>query len=168
MGRRGGGWYSFQVVETFTAAPLNIVSGIRSGIVVQGDDVRLYTATRAGGGMMALDVGRSMTLVDQEQIAPGTTLPAEALIERVTVDGTSHLMVTGANQAGVPAYAVAGNGSLAGVLQLPGSLSGAIAAQAVVQVGGVTYFYAARMGESMIHAYAVRQRRDDRRRHPRA
>ena len=147
---------SFQVVETFTAAPLNMVSGISDlELVVQGGKVLLYTATRAGGGVMALDVGGAMTLVDQEAMAPGATLPAEAVIERVTINGTPHLIVTGANQGGVQAWAMDADGALANPLQLPGSLAGAIAAQSVVQVGGVTYFYAARMGESTIHAYSV-------------
>ena len=45
---------SFQVVETFTAAPLNMVSGISDlELVVQGGKVLLYTATRAGGGVLA-------------------------------------------------------------------------------------------------------------------
>ncbi|MBA3909840.1 MAG: hypothetical protein C0524_08095, partial [Rhodobacter sp.] len=148
--------YTFQVMETFTAAPLNLVSGISDmELVVQGGNVLLYTATRAGGGVLALDVDAAMTMVDQELIAPGTTLPAEAMIEVLTVGGTPHLVITGASQGGVQAYALQANGALAAPLQLPGSLGGTLGAQAVVQVDGATYFYAARMGESTIHAYTV-------------
>jgi Ca2+-binding RTX toxin-like protein len=133
-----------------------MVSGISDlELVVQGGKVLLYTATRAGGGVLALDVGGAMTLVDQEQITPGLALPAEAVIERVTINGTAHLIVTGANQAGVQAYAIGGDGSLASALQLPGSLAGALAAQGVMQIGAATYFYAARAGESTIHTYSV-------------
>ncbi|MBL9075801.1 MAG: hypothetical protein JNJ68_19105 [Tabrizicola sp.] len=143
-------------METFTAAPLNMVSGISDlELVVQEGRTLLYTATRAGGGVLALEIDGAMGLVDQELIAPGLALPAEAEIERVVINGTPHLIVSGANQAGVQAYAIAGDGSLAAAMQLPGSLSGALAAQSVVQVGGTTYFYAARMGESTIHCYAV-------------
>ena len=143
---------SFQVVETFTAAPLNMVSGISDlELVVRDGRVLLYTATRAGGGVLALGIDGAMALVDQKQIAPGLALPAEADIERVTINGTPHLIVSGANQAGVLAYAIAGDGSLAASVQLPGSLSGALAAQSVVEIGGTTYFHAARMGESTIH-----------------
>ncbi|RYI31859.1 MAG: hypothetical protein EON48_04895, partial [Acetobacteraceae bacterium] len=89
---------SFQVLETFTAAPLNMVSNICDlELVAQGGKMILYTATRAGGGVMALDVTSQMSLVDQESVAPGLALPAEAVIERVTINGTEHLIVTGAN-----------------------------------------------------------------------
>jgi Ca2+-binding RTX toxin-like protein len=148
---------NFLVVETFAAAPLNVISGICDlEIVVQGGKTLLYTATRAGGGVLALEIGgATMTLLDQENIAPGTSLPAEATIETVTINGTTHLIVTGANQAGVNAFAITATGALNAPIQLPGSLSGAISAQAVVQIGGATYFYAARMGESTIYTYSV-------------
>ena len=147
---------SFQVLETFTAAPLNMVSGISDLELVERDGrTLLYTATRAGGGVLALEIDGAMGLVDQELIAPGAALPADAEIERVTINGTAHLIVSGANQAGVQAYAIAADGSLGAAVQLPGSLSGALAAQSVVQVGGATYFYAARMGESTINTYSV-------------
>lgn len=147
---------NFQVVETFTAAPLNMVSGISDLELVERDGrVLLYSATRAGGGVLALELDGAMGLVDQELIAPGANLPADAEIERVVINGAPHLIVSGANQAGVQAYAIAADGSLAAPMQLPGSLSGALAAQSVVQVGDTTYFYAARMGESTIHTYAI-------------
>ena len=146
----------FQVVETFTAAPLNLVSGISDmELVVQGGKVLLYSATRAGGGIMALEVGASMSLIGQENLAPGMTLPAEATVETLTINGTTHLVVTGANHAGVHAYAIGSGGGLAATLQLPGSLTGTICAQTVVSSGAATYFYAARAGESTIHAYSI-------------
>ncbi|WP_137111474.1 calcium-binding protein [Rhodobacter sp. SY28-1] len=147
---------NFLVTETFTAAPLNMVSGICDlELVVQGGKIVLYTATRAGGGVLALEVGTTLTLLDQESISPGMALPTEATIETVTINGVTHLIVTGANQAGVNAFAITGTGTLNPAIQLPGSLSGAISAQAVLQIGGATYFYAARMGESTIYTYSV-------------
>ncbi len=148
--------YTFQVVETFAAAPLNLVSGITDlELVARDGAVKLYTATRAGGGVMALDVGPSMTLVDQEQTAPGSTLSAAAQLGVVALNGAAHLVVTGANLGGVQAYAMGQNGALSAGLQLPGSLSGTLSAQTLVEVDGATYFYAARVGESTIHAYSV-------------
>ena len=143
-------------METFTAAPLNLVSGISDmELLVQGGNILLYTATRAGGGVLALDVDAGMTLIDQEQTAPGITLPAEATLETLQINGAAQLVVTGANLGGVQALALQANGALVGPLQLSGSLAGTLCAQAVVQVGGATYFYAARLGESTIHAYSV-------------
>ncbi len=147
---------NFLVLETFTAAPLNMVSGIGDlELVEQGGKTLLYTATRAGGGVLALDVGGTMTLVDQESLAPGMALPAEATLETAVINGTPHLIVTGANQAGVNAFGISGTGALTAAIQLPGSLAGAIAAQTILQIGGATYFYAARMGESTIYTYSV-------------
>jgi Ca2+-binding RTX toxin-like protein len=147
---------SFQVVETFSAAPSHMVSGISDlELVVQGDRVLLYTATRAGGGVLALDVTDGITLVDQESLAPGAALPAEAVLETVTINGLQHLVVTGGSTAGVMAYGLGADGALGAPLQLPGSLSGALGAQSVVEAGGQTFFYAARSGESTIHAYSV-------------
>ncbi len=133
-----------------------MVSGISDlELVEQGGRVLLYTATRAGGGVMALDVTGAMTVVDLESLTPGAALPAEAVLETLVVNGAPHLVVTGGNTAGVMAYCLGGDGSLAAPLQLPGSLSGALAAQSVVQIGGQTFFYAARSGESTIHTYSV-------------
>lgn len=156
MGVVGPEVINFLVRETFTAAPLNMVSGICDlEIVVQGGKTYLFSATRAGGGVLALEVGPALTLLDQEIIAPGLTLPAEATVETVVINGTTHLIVTGANQAGVNAFGISATGTLNAPIQLPGSLSGAISAQAVLQIGGATYFYAARTGESTIYTYSV-------------
>ncbi|WP_136645058.1 calcium-binding protein [Tabrizicola sp. YIM 78059] len=148
--------YAFQVAETFTAAPLNLVSGISDmELLVRDGRVLLCSATRSGGGLMVLEIGQAMTLVDQRQIAPGSTLPAPARLELLMVGGTPHLVVTGTNSGGVLAHGLTGTGALGAQLQLPGSLGGALSAQAVVQVAGNTFFYAARSGESTIHAYSV-------------
>ncbi|MFC3085607.1 hypothetical protein [Tabrizicola soli] len=148
--------FKVHVVETFTAAPLNLVSGICDmQLAVRGGNLVLYTATRAGGGVLALDVDGAMALIDQEGLAPGTTLPAPAGLELLQVNGAPHLVVSGANQAGVRTLAVQGDGTLGAGLQLPGSLAGTICAQAVVEVGAATFFYAARPGEATVHAHAV-------------
>ncbi|MCU0829390.1 MAG: hypothetical protein MUE52_18885, partial [Tabrizicola sp.] len=148
--------YSFQVVETFTAAPLNMISGISDMQLVQrGGNLMLYTATRAGGGVLALDVDANVTLVDQEMTAPGITLPAPAQLDLVTVNGTPQLLVSGANLAGPRGYSLEGTGSLGSAVQLTGGLTGTVAAQTVVTIGGQTYLYQARSGESTLYAYSL-------------
>ncbi|WP_431300716.1 calcium-binding protein [Tabrizicola sp. BL-A-41-H6] len=148
--------YSFQVVETFTNAPLNLVSGIGDmELAVQGGNLMLYTATRAGGGVLAIDVDAGMTLVDQRQLAPGMTLPAEATLDVVSVSGVQHLIVSGANQGSVSAYALAAAGGFGAAVQLPGGPAGVIAAQTLVQAGGASFVYTARAGESTINGFAL-------------
>ena len=156
MGEVGLGVYTFQVVETFAAAPLNVVSGICDmEIVVQGGNTLLYTATRAGGGVLALDIDAGMVLVDQETTSAGSTLPAPATIEALTINGVRQLVVTGGNQAALQVMELQSNGALAAPVQLIGGPSGTLSAEAVVQVGGATFFYAAKAGESAIQAYSV-------------
>ena len=148
--------YSFRVVETFTAAPLNMVSGINDmELVEQGGQLMLYTATRGGGGIMAVEVGAAMTLADLRALASGTTLPAPAQVELLSLGGVPHLVVTGPNAGGVQTFGVGEPGTISTAQQLPGGLSGVISAQAVVEIGGTTYLYLARAGESTVHAFSV-------------
>lgn len=148
--------FSFQVVETFSTGPLNLISGISDlELVVQGGNLMLYTATRAGGGVMAIDVDAAMTLVDQSLLAPGTTLPAEATIDLIAIGGQPHLVVSGANQATFAGHALDSGGGIGAAISLPGGLAGVISAQAVVQASGATYFYAARAGESTIRCFSL-------------
>lgn len=156
MGVCGAGVYTFQVVETFTAAPVNMISGISDmELVLRGGNLMLYTATRAGGGVLALDVDAGMTLSDQELVAPGITLPAPARLDVVTVNGQPQLLLSGANVGGPRSFALEPTGTLGTTLQLPGGLSGTVAAQTVVQIGSTTFLFQARSGESTIHGFSV-------------
>jgi Ca2+-binding RTX toxin-like protein len=148
--------YSFRVVEVFSAAPLGMISGINDmELVERGGRLMLYTATRGGGGLLALEVGATLTLTDQESLAPGVTLPAPARLEIMTIAGVPRLVVTGGNTGGVQTHVLEASGNLAPAQTLAGGLVGAISAQAVVDVGGATYLYLARSGESTIHAFQV-------------
>ncbi len=148
--------HSVQVVETFAAAPLNLVSGICDmKLIVKGGNTLLYTATRAGGGVLALDVDAAMVLVDQEVTAPGSSLPAAATLEFLAVNGTPRLVVSGANLPAVQVRDMTANGSLETPIQLAGGPTGTLSAQAVVQIDSATFYYAARMGEKTIYAYSV-------------
>ena len=143
-------------MKTFAAAPANMVSGICDmELVVQGGSTLLYEATRAGDGVLALDVDAAMVVVDLEATAPGATLPARAALEHLRVNGAPQLVVTEAIQAGVQTQALQANGAMAAPVQLAESLSGTLSAQSVVQIGGSTHFYATRAGESTIHAHSV-------------
>jgi len=137
-------------------APLNVLSGISDMELVQhGGNMMLYTATRAGGGVLAIDVDAGMTLVDTQMLAPGLTLPAEASLDLVMVSGAPHLIVSGANQGSVAGYVLEAGGGLGAAVQLPGGPAGVIGAQTLVEVGGSSFLYAARPGESTITGFRV-------------
>jgi Ca2+-binding RTX toxin-like protein len=148
--------YTFRVVETFTAAPLNMISGINDmQLVEENGRLMLYTATRAGGGVLALDVGGDMAFADQEALAPGAILSAPARLELLTIGADTRLLVTGASANGVQSFGIEAPGTLSSPLAMAGGLSGVISAQTVVQDGGSTYILLARAGESTIHSFLV-------------
>ena len=150
------GVYTFQVVESFLNAPLNVLSGITDmQLVEHGGSMMLYTATRAGGGVLAIDVDAGMNLVDSQMLAPGLTLPAEATLDLLMVAGAPRLIVSGANQGSVSGYVLEAGGGLGAAMQLPGGPAGVIGAQALVEVGGSSFLYAARSGESTITGFRV-------------
>ena len=152
--RGGAGVYGFTVVETFQSAPLNLVSGITDLALVQaGGSLWLYSTTRAGGGLLAFEVGTSLRLVDQHSIASGTRLPVGAGLDVISQGGQSTLFVTGNNNPRATGYQLAGDGSLGAEVAVTASLAGVVAAQAVYAIGTATFFFSARADESVIHVY---------------
>ncbi len=150
----GTGVYGFTVVETFQSAPLNLVSGITDLALVQaGGSLWLYSTTRAGGGLLAFEVGPSLRLVDQHGIASGSRLPVGAGLDVITQAGQSTLFVTGNNLARATGYQIASDGSIGAEVVVTSSLAGVVAAQAVYAIGGATFFFSARADESVIHVY---------------
>lgn len=142
---------SFQVVETFLGGPQNILSGITDmEIVPAGGAFRLYTATRPGGGLLSLDVGASITLGDVEATAAVAAVPAPAKLTLATLGGLPTLLITGGSSGRLSGYRVEDTGALSAPVQVIGSPAGTISALVPVQVGGVTYFHTARLGESGI------------------
>lgn len=90
----GLGVHTLQVVETLKAGPLNLVSGVNDlKRVVQGGPTLLYSATRAGGGILALDADGAMVVVDQKQLAPGAVLPAPATLDILSIHALAALTI---------------------------------------------------------------------------
>ncbi|MDZ4094339.1 MAG: calcium-binding protein [Paracoccaceae bacterium] len=147
---------TFQVVETFLGAPLHFLSAITDMELVQnGADTRLYTVTRAGGGLLALDLGTALTLLDQKSLVAGSTLPAPGRLEVLSLAGQDAVVVMGGNGARLGGYALAAGGQFADAAQIIGSPSGTITAQATVQLGGAQYLYLSRVGDTAISAYRL-------------
>ncbi len=145
--------YAISVIERFSDAPLNMISGITDIAVVRdGGVARLYTATRAGGGVLALQVGDAISRIDLEGLPSGPSLDAPARVDVIETGGAKNLFITGANGSALGGFALDGAGALGPGVVMVGSLSGAISAMAVVQVEGQTLFFTARAGESVIHA----------------
>lgn len=147
---------AFNLVETFTAAPLNLVSWITDMLFREVNGVPvLYTATRSGGGVMVLDASGPLLLRDSESFSIPTALPVEAGLGLLTIGGRPHLVVSGSNQSATLTYRLSPSGDIERWVKPAGSLPGVISAHQVVETGEATYFYAARANEGVIHAFSV-------------
>lgn len=145
--------YAFQLGETFGAAPLNLVSGITDfQILGAGPDLRLYSASRGGGGILAFDISEGLRLIDQQTTAAGGLLPSPAGLHAVTLGGVETLLVTGTSVSRATGYRIEATGTLGAPITSPGSLAGEVAAQTVATTGAGTFVWAVRSGEAVIHA----------------
>ncbi|MCB6178383.1 M10 family metallopeptidase C-terminal domain-containing protein [Rhodobacter sp. Har01] len=150
--------YSFQTIETFLDAPLNMVSGIDDLLLtVQGGTVMLYSITRAGGGVLALEIDAGMTQVGMISLAATTILPAPGTLDLMPFAGQTVLVTSGANQARTLTYRLETDGTFDRWIRPIGSLAGVISAETWVQTGGQTYFYGARANDGSIHAFSCGQ-----------
>ena len=149
-----GGWtkvYTFEVVETFLGGPVNLLSGITDLEIVQsGGNTRLYTATRAGGGICALNVGAGLTLIDQEATASTNVLPAPARLEMAVLNGTASVMVMGGSMARMGGWRLGADGGFTTAVSINASPGGVVAAQAMAMVGGNPLHYVSMYGQSSI------------------
>ncbi|EEW24415.1 calcium-binding protein [Rhodobacter ferrooxidans] len=147
---------AFQVVETFLDGPTHMLSGITDMELVQTESgLRLYSATRAGGGVLAVSIGADMALLDQAGTVWGSSLPAPARLEVVSLNGQSTLIVTGSNGARMGGYGLGADGSLGLSAQVIGSPSGTLAAQIMVEVGADTFCFVNRMGDAGLLGYRL-------------
>ncbi len=148
--------FSFQIVETFTNGASNLTSGIRDLLLWQsGDTMMLYGATRAGGGVVALNVSGPMVLADTQPMSSGARLPVDATLDVMTISGNPHLVVSGSIQAAVLTYRLDSSGLIVAAVKPQGSLAGVISAQTHVVMGGQTFFLASRSDESSVHLYSM-------------
>ena len=143
--------YAFEVVETFLGGPVNLLSGITDLEIVQSGGVtRLYSATRAGGGITALDVGAQMTLIDQESTASTSVLPAPARLEMAVLNGVSSIVVMGGSMPRMGGFGLAADGGFAAAVSITASPAGVVSAQAMAVVAGNTLEYISTYGQSSI------------------
>ncbi len=143
--------YSFQVVETFLDGPVNLLSGITDLEIVQSGGVtRLYSATRAGGGIVALTVGAQMSLIDQEVTATNLVLPAPARLEFATLNGYTSVIVMGASMPRMGGFRLSADGGFSTAVGINNSPPGVVSAQTMAVVGGETLCFTSNYGQSAI------------------
>ncbi len=136
------------------------MSGITDIEVVQsGDDVQLYTTTRAGGGLLAFDVGMGaglgLDLIDQQALIDGTGLSTPGRLSQVMLNGQSSVLLSGAGQTGLGGYDLGATGRYSAAMTLVDAPEMTMAAHAVVECGGQTFLYGNRSGSTLLSAYRV-------------
>ena len=142
---------SFRVVETFLGAPLHVVSGVTDMALRRtAQGLVLYAATRAGGGVMALEVDAGMALLGWQGLAAGQVLSAPSKLCILQLNGQDSLMVTGPNATRLGGFAIDAGGDLGAVVGVAGSPAAPITAQAAVTVGGATYVYMTPMNTGLL------------------
>ncbi len=146
--------YSFSVIETFTDASLHLVSGICDlEAVTTAGVTRLYTATRAGGGVLAIEVGASMTRIDEALTLTSAPLPAPSHLEMLTVGGVTALMVTGANHLRQAGHWIEADGTLGAGVSWRGTPSGVVTAVESLVIGADTYLYMSMANKASVGVY---------------
>ena len=143
--------YTFEVVETFLGGPVNLLAGITDLEIVQSGGVTwLYSATRAGGGITALNVGAQMTLIDQEATVSTSVLPAPARLEMAVLNGVASVMVMGGSMARMGGWRLGADGGFTTAVSINASPGGVVAAQTMAMVGGSALHYVSMYGQSSI------------------
>lgn len=154
--KRGETMFRAEVAETFTDAPLNLVSGIGDMMLAMiGGRLLLYTSTRAGGGLMVLEVGASLGLLAQTTIRTGGQLSAPPSLDLYEIGGRQHLIFSGGAETSLVALRLSADGTPAATVRPPGGPQGVITAQALVNLGGQRLLYAAMAGDGAVQGWQV-------------
>jgi Ca2+-binding RTX toxin-like protein len=148
--------FSISAVQTFQGASSFLISGIGDmEMGLYGGNMMLFAATRAGGGIVAIDIDAGMALADSQTYTSTAQLPVGATLDIVSISGYPFLVVSGSYQSSLLTYRIEPTGTIGGFLRPSGGPMGAISAQAFLTVGGQTYLYANTTNDSSIRVYQM-------------
>lgn len=130
----------FDVLGIFRGAAGQMLAGV-SDICLRAVDgvVQVFTATRAGGGVLALELqagGTGLTLIDQQGIAAGQVLSAPGQLSLLTVGGQQALVWTGGWASDPGGWQIGDDGRIGARVLLSGGPAGVMTAQAFASAGG--------------------------------
>lgn len=136
---------------TFRAAAAHMVAGVTDiALRVVDGVVQVFTTTRAGGGLLSLELqttGVGLRLIDQAGVAAGTVLSAPAQITVLSGAGPDRLIWTGGSVLGSHLLGRAGGIGAAETGALP---SGPISAQTFATLGDAAFAILAPLGENRL------------------
>ena len=144
-------------IEIFTDAPLHLLSGVEDLLILQapGGGTLLYSLTRSGGGVLALQIDGPVQLSGSYDIRASGGLSAGPDLTTLTIGGAQMLLVSGLGPVGMSFYQLRDPGTLRSNA-LP-ALAGAVSfsAGAALSLGGENYCYGAAAGEGVLQAWRV-------------
>ncbi|NPD14039.1 hypothetical protein HOY34_02355 [Xinfangfangia sp. D13-10-4-6] len=148
--------FGVTVRETFTDAPLNMVSGIGALLLadINGRPV-LYTSTRAGGGMLALEISGDLSLLSQATMRSGAVLSAPPTLEIYTIGARRYLVSSGTAETTLFSWAIRDDGTLGAANRPAGGPVGVITAHAMANVGGLDMLYVSMAGQAGVQSYVI-------------
>jgi Ca2+-binding RTX toxin-like protein len=146
-----------EAVRVFDAAPARFLSGITDMELLQvNGELRIYTATRAGGGLMSLRLGPTgLVLTDMQAVGSGAAVPAPTQIEMITLGGVQRLYHVGHDALRIDGFSLETAGGFGAATALNGTEAGRMTALESVVIGGLTYVFTGRMTEQSILSYRV-------------
>ena len=149
--------FQVNVLQTFTDAPVNMVSGIGDMLLTTiGGRLMLYTMTRAGGGILSFEISSSgMILTSQGTLAARGLLSGPPVLDIYQIGTTQHLIFSGVEESTLVSFRLNADGTLRSTTRPDGGPAGLISAQALVSIGTQTLLYAATAGSGGISVYTV-------------
>lgn len=149
----------FRVIGSFRAAASQMIAGITDicARVVDGA-VHVYTTTRAGGGILALELtgnGAGLRLIDQQELPTGTWMSAPPKLSQVDLDGGPILVWTGGWGTRPGAYWLGEAGGIDRWLGLKDGPGGIQTAQAFFARQGQTFAAIAGQSSGQLQLWAV-------------
>lgn len=107
--------------------------------VVEGQ-VQLFTTTRAGGGLLSLELTPTgLRLLDQQSIVAGSTISAPSELMFATLAGQERLVWTGGWASHLGGYALSDAGQIGAAFTFAKAPGGVVAAQTFTQMNGMAY-----------------------------
>lgn len=149
----------FGYVGTFRAAASQLIAGVAEIVVrVVDGAVQVFTATRAGGGILSLvlsDGAEGLDLVDQQPTEATTRLSAGPELSLVTLDGVARLVVTGGYAGTIGGWNLGVDGSIGAAFTMARGPRAVISAHEQVRMGGAEYLAVTRAHGEAIEIWKI-------------
>ncbi|MCB5408458.1 calcium-binding protein [Pseudogemmobacter faecipullorum] len=149
--------FRFSWIETFTEAPLHMLSGIEDLLILQapGGGFMLYSLTRAGGGVLALQIDGPLRLSGSYDIRSSGGLSAGPELAALSLNGAQMLLVSGLGPGGLSFYQLRDSGTLRSNVLPPAGGGISFSASASLALGGENFCYGSATGAGMLQAWRL-------------